>query len=64
MTIIKQFSTCLTAFSRNFSTELLNFVPKHFPVTGSDVRLLEDFLKNSDKIVVLTGAGISTESGK
>lgn len=50
-------------FSRNFSTQLQTFVPKHNPVIEADVKLLEDFIANSNQIVVLTGAGISTESG-
>ncbi|XP_055902739.1 NAD-dependent protein deacylase Sirt4 [Eupeodes corollae] len=41
----------------------LQFVPKHNPVLESDVKLLEDFLMSKPNIVVLTGAGISTESG-
>lgn len=64
MAIIKRVFAYVTVISRNFNTELSNFVPKHSPVTDSDVRLLEEFLRNSVKIVVLTGAGISTESGK
>lgn len=40
------------------------FVPKHLPVLDEDVKRLEDFLINKSNIVVLTGAGISTESGK
>lgn len=50
-------------FPRNFTTQLHNFVPKHSPVFENDVKLLEDFINNSNKILVLTGAGISTESG-
>lgn len=53
----------LTTFTRSFSAELLNFVPKHAPVVQTDVTLLEEFLTKAEKVVVLTGAGISTESG-
>lgn len=49
---------------KQYSTQLLSFVPKHNPVLDSDVRLLEDFINTSRKTAVLTGAGISTESGK
>lgn len=45
--------------TRNFS-----FVPKHKPCTNEDVNKLENFLKNNKIITVITGAGISTESGK
>ncbi|KAI9590449.1 hypothetical protein GQX74_008616 [Glossina fuscipes] len=39
------------------------FVPKHQPVLERDVKRLESFLLSKPNIVVLTGAGISTESG-
>lgn len=40
------------------------FVPKHQPVLERDVKRLESFLLSKPNIVVLTGAGISTESGE
>ncbi|KAJ8954658.1 hypothetical protein NQ314_007058 [Rhamnusium bicolor] len=49
--------------SKQLSTQLPNFVPKHDPVLDSDVKQLESFVNNSNKITILTGAGISTESG-
>lgn len=39
------------------------FVPKHQPVGAEDVQKLENFLKDKLNVLVLTGAGISTESG-
>nr|CAI5839895.1 unnamed protein product [Callosobruchus analis] len=51
-------------FCRKYSTELLKFVPKHKPVVNKDVEVLRDFIQRSDKIAILTGAGISTESGR
>ncbi|XP_063929946.1 NAD-dependent protein deacylase Sirt4 [Zophobas morio] len=39
------------------------FIPKHCPVVQNDVQSLRDFVKNSERILVVTGAGISTESG-
>lgn len=53
----------ISTFNRRYSPQSLNFVPKHSPVVETDVRLLEDFLLGHRKILVLTGAGISTESG-
>lgn len=58
----------LTQFLRFRSTisnsnVTLQFVPEHNPVQKSDVKRLEDFLLSKPNIVVLTGAGISTESG-
>ncbi|XP_058449165.1 NAD-dependent protein deacylase Sirt4 [Malaya genurostris] len=39
------------------------FVPSHEPAVEGDLRKLERFLKDKPKTLVLTGAGISTESG-
>jgi NAD-dependent deacetylase sirtuin 4 len=39
------------------------FVPKHDPVTEEDVELVERLISQGHPICVLTGAGISTESG-
>lgn len=39
------------------------FVPKHDPVPEKYIKALEDFLISRPKMLVLTGAGISTESG-
>ena len=43
---------------------LRQFVPNHDPVTQDDVNQLQQFINsNRSKLIVLTGAGISTESG-
>lgn len=39
------------------------FVPKHEPVHAKDVENLAKFLADKPNILVLTGAGVSTESG-
>ncbi|XP_037825105.1 NAD-dependent protein deacylase Sirt4 [Lucilia sericata] len=39
------------------------YVPQHQPVVEEEVKKLQDFLMDKPNIVVLTGAGISTESG-
>jgi NAD-dependent deacetylase sirtuin 4 len=39
------------------------FVPKHAPVVTDDIKSLERFIDDHQKILILTGAGISTESG-
>lgn len=54
----------LYPYNRHFSTQLQQFVPKHKPVSESDVKRLQEFIFNSKKLLVLTGAGVSTESGK
>lgn len=51
-------------FKRMFaSNDCRMFVPEHQPVTRDDVTALQEFVDKSNKIFVLTGAGISTESG-
>ncbi|CAH1996521.1 unnamed protein product [Acanthoscelides obtectus] len=50
-------------FCRKYSTDILKFVPKHKPALDRDVDVLKEFIQKSNKIAVLTGAGISTESG-
>ncbi|XP_046737786.1 NAD-dependent protein deacylase Sirt4-like [Diprion similis] len=45
------------------SCSTLAFVPKCQPVGEKELSELESFIRNSNKICVLTGAGISTESG-
>ncbi|KAB0791766.1 hypothetical protein PPYR_03566 [Photinus pyralis] len=42
---------------------LLHFVPKHHPPSRSDVQTFKNFIDITQKLLVLTGAGISTESG-
>ncbi|XP_063703358.1 NAD-dependent protein deacylase Sirt4 [Culicoides brevitarsis] len=39
------------------------FVPKHEPATEEQIKSLQDFLIDKPNTLVLTGAGISTESG-
>ena len=39
------------------------FVPKHNPCEIEVLNKLQNFIEKSNKIFVLTGAGISTESG-
>uniref|UniRef100_A0A1B6BZS2 Deacetylase sirtuin-type domain-containing protein n=1 Tax=Clastoptera arizonana TaxID=38151 RepID=A0A1B6BZS2_9HEMI len=41
----------------------LSFVPKHNPVSEIDIKALTSFINEKQRILVLTGAGISTESG-
>lgn len=41
----------------------LAFVPKHSQTRQGDIELLQEFLEPVKRLLVLTGAGISTESG-
>ena len=45
------------------SEELMNFVPPHASASEEDLERVERFLINSKRLFVLTGAGVSTESG-
>lgn len=38
-------------------------VPKHNPADSKDLEKLKDFINKHEKLLILTGAGISTESG-
>lgn len=46
---------------RSLATQF--FVPKHDKVKAEDVEKLREFLRDKPRILVVTGAGISTESG-
>lgn len=46
-----------------YSSGSMKYVPVHEPAIESDLRRLEKFLDDKPHILVLTGAGISTESG-
>lgn len=54
---------------RAFSTpnkcysSLLTFVPKHRPANDDDIEKISSFINSANKLLILTGAGISTESG-
>ena len=43
--------------------EKLRFVPPHATLSPHDLRTLADFLSSSRRLFVITGAGVSTESG-
>ncbi|XP_046386929.1 NAD-dependent protein deacylase Sirt4 [Ischnura elegans] len=45
------------------SLNAVNFVPKYAPVKENDIRRLHEYINNASKLLVVTGAGISTESG-
>lgn len=61
-----KYVTCeLFCFSnkRFFSVKTNMFVPKHTPVQSGDISALNQFVDETNKLLVITGAGISTESG-
>ena len=43
--------------------DITQFVPKSEEATASDLTALSDFINGSQRLLVVTGAGISTESG-
>lgn len=44
-------------------TRHILYVPKHRPPDIKDYEILKDFLSKYKNVLILTGAGISTESG-
>lgn len=53
--------TPLRCVQRQINTQ---YVPKHEPAQAGDIHKLENFLLDKPNTLVLTGAGISTESGR
>lgn len=53
-------SICVNKLS---SSAKLSFVPEHEPATTQEVKQLEQLIRECSSVLVLTGAGISTESG-
>lgn len=53
----------VTRMISSIPEELEQFVPPHNSVSAQDLQRVERFLSMSERLVVLTGAGISTESG-
>lgn len=51
------------SFCSYSTAELLRYVPKHKPVQENEFNKLKEFITTSTSLVILTGAGISTESG-
>lgn len=43
---------------------MLRFVPEYTPPTKEVLQKFRDIIAGVDRLIVLTGAGISTESGK
>jgi hypothetical protein len=52
------------AASAEEAHKLKKFVPKSPPLSDADLKIMSDFVINSKNLFVLSGAGISTESGK
>ena len=50
-------------FSKQRACTNLAFVPKHKSAANLDIQRLQDFVGEADNLLVITGAGISTESG-
>ncbi|XP_075216739.1 NAD-dependent protein deacylase Sirt4-like [Lycorma delicatula] len=51
------------SLSQKLINNSLIFVPKHNPVCEADLKHFSDFLLRCKRLLILTGAGISTESG-
>ena len=59
--IEKSHKSVLCAFDRKCTN--LAFVPKHKTVEEEDIQRVQDFVSEAQNLLVITGAGISTESG-
>ncbi|KAL4711906.1 hypothetical protein ACJJTC_006075 [Scirpophaga incertulas] len=53
----------LALILKNVCRRSIAYVPKHRPPDPNDFKLLQEFLTRHNRILILTGAGISTESG-
>ncbi|PSN44395.1 NAD-dependent protein deacylase Sirt4 [Blattella germanica] len=42
---------------------ITSFIPKHNPAHKDDIVKINNFITSSNKLLILTGAGVSTESG-
>lgn len=62
--IAKQICGQFRVPNRSKNTKQNFFVPRHNPVKADEIQKLQEFLSDKPKILVLTGAGISTESGE
>lgn len=52
-----------STLAKNVSSSTETYVPPHREPFKADVEQLQEFLSRSERLFVLTGAGISTESG-
>jgi NAD+-dependent protein deacetylase sirtuin 4 len=52
-----------SSLAKNVSSSPETYVPPHREPFKANVEQLEEFLSRSQRLFVLTGAGISTESG-
>ncbi len=62
------FLSCYSSLSRAYSrhnapAHNLKFVPKSNPATKEDIERIREFVERRNKLFVITGAGLSTESG-
>ena len=59
--LFRVFFSSLATETKTIANEI--YVPPHEQPVSDDIQRLEEFLANSKRLFVLTGAGISTESG-
>ena len=63
----KSFFSLTQLVVRNISGKHVNirskFVPRHKEATNEDVEIVQKFIESRNRLFVLSGAGISTESG-
>ncbi|KAJ9582130.1 hypothetical protein L9F63_003525 [Diploptera punctata] len=49
--------------ANKYCSNILSFVPTHSTIDNNDILKIKHFITSSSKLLVLTGAGVSTESG-
>ena len=47
----------------SINNKSVGFIPEYFSPNESEISALKRFIKNSKDLLVVTGAGVSTESG-
>lgn len=58
-----KYISVIESFISFTNRKITTFIPKHKPPNDDDILRMQEFLLWHNKIVVVTGAGISTESG-
>lgn len=61
--MIKQLPRLFSSLATKSISVNETFVPPHEKPLTNDVNKLQEFISNSKRLFVITGAGISTESG-
>ena len=64
--MLRNSSKCVVCYYTTKTAQtpnVLTFVPKSQEASDEDITKLQEFISNSNRLFIVTGAGISTESG-